>query len=284
MPSYLWLHRYSVSAGLFPCASVSPDSTYPFSQGLPGSIKSVVTPTRSSHSDCGAGERGHRELVGDRRRRAAGSEPRARDRGDDVRQGIRANRLTLEGGTGLRLTTALYHTPSGRSIQEVGIAPDTAVDSVPASEVTEGRTLPPGRELEGDDPNEGITPQAATGTRDSEPAPAGESDVQLDRALEVLKRVTLFERQKQGPASDDRAALPGGLGVVGLDAVRLNLPRGVAVARLGFPLLLLAERLGRINAMIRMAGKTAGYFLPISIQRSTRNPTTSRKHRVRRRS
>ncbi len=42
----------------------------------------------------------------------------------------------LEGGTGLRLTTALYYTPSGRSIQEVGIAPDIAVDSVPASEAT----------------------------------------------------------------------------------------------------------------------------------------------------
>ncbi len=43
----------------------------------------------------------------------------------------------LEGGRGLRLTTAYYYTPSGRSIQEVGIAPDIAVDSVPASEATE---------------------------------------------------------------------------------------------------------------------------------------------------
>ena len=30
----------------------------------------------------------------------------------------------LDDGSGLRLTTALYYTPSGRSIQEVGIAPD----------------------------------------------------------------------------------------------------------------------------------------------------------------
>ena len=116
----------------------------------------------------------------------------------------------LEGGRGLRLTTAHYYTPSGRSIREVGIAPDIAVDSVPASEATEGSTLPPGRDLEGGDPEEGAAPQAATGARDSEPAPAENSDVQLDRALEVLKSGTIFERLKQGPADRDRAALPGG--------------------------------------------------------------------------
>ena len=33
----------------------------------------------------------------------------------------------LEDGSGLRLTTALYYTPAGRSIQEVGIAPDIVV-------------------------------------------------------------------------------------------------------------------------------------------------------------
>src|SRR5262249_57308055 len=33
----------------------------------------------------------------------------------------------LHGGAGLRLTTALYYTPSGHSIQEVGITPALAV-------------------------------------------------------------------------------------------------------------------------------------------------------------
>ncbi len=33
----------------------------------------------------------------------------------------------LDGGAGLRLTTALYYTPAGRSIQEVGITPDLVV-------------------------------------------------------------------------------------------------------------------------------------------------------------
>ncbi len=107
----------------------------------------------------------------------------------------------LEGGTGLQLTTALYYTPSGRSIQEVGIAPDIAVESVHASEASEGPTLPPGGALESGDPEEGADPQAAAGARDPEPALVGESDVQLDRALEVLKSGTLFERFTQGPAA-----------------------------------------------------------------------------------
>ena len=81
---------------------------------------------------------------------------------------------------------------------------------MPASEATQGPTLSPGRDLEGDDPDEGTAPQAATGARDSEAAPAGKSDVQLDRALEVLKSGTIFARLKQGPAVRDRAALPDG--------------------------------------------------------------------------
>ena len=83
------------------------------------------------------------------------------------------------------------------------------------------------------------------------PGSVGKSDSQLDRALEVLKRGTIFERQEQGPAASDRAALSGRLTVVGLDATHLNLPRDVGVACLGLLLLLHTERLGRINATIR---------------------------------
>ncbi len=102
----------------------------------------------------------------------------------------------LEGGTGLRLTTALYYTPSGRSIQEVGIAPDIAVESVHALEATEDPSLPTERDLESGEPEESAAPQAPTEARDSESAPEEESDVQLDRALEVLKSGTLYDRFK----------------------------------------------------------------------------------------
>ena len=131
-----------------------------------------------------------------------------------------------------------------------------------ALEASAAPTLPLGRDLESGEPEESAAPQTATQSRDSAPALEEESDVQLDRALEVLKRGTIFERFTQGPAARDRAALPGGLGVVGLDTVRLDLPRGVRVAHLGVPLLLHAKRLRRINATIRTAGRTASSSFP----------------------
>jgi carboxyl-terminal processing protease len=46
----------------------------------------------------------------------------------------------LEGGGGVRLTTAKYYTPSGRSIQNVGITPDIEVKLPTVKEVKEGTT------------------------------------------------------------------------------------------------------------------------------------------------
>jgi carboxyl-terminal processing protease len=46
----------------------------------------------------------------------------------------------LEGGGGVRLTTAKYYTPSGRSIQNVGITPDIEVKLPTVKEVKEGST------------------------------------------------------------------------------------------------------------------------------------------------
>ena len=45
---------------------------------------------------------------------------------------------------------------------------------------------------------------------DPEAQPLGETDTQLDRALEVLKSGTTFARLKYREAARDRAALPGG--------------------------------------------------------------------------
>ena len=42
--------------------------------------------------------------------------------------------LSLSDGSGLRLTTARYYTPSGRSIQLSGISPDIEIDYVPSGE------------------------------------------------------------------------------------------------------------------------------------------------------
>jgi carboxyl-terminal processing protease len=105
----------------------------------------------------------------------------------------------LEHGAGLRLTTALYYTPAGRSIQEVGISPDIAVS--PLSDSGEPVAMRRMREqdLEGHirhqdaEPGEG---EALDDELQSELPVGGDaaSDVQLSRALEVLKSWTYFER------------------------------------------------------------------------------------------
>ncbi|MGH0038065.1 MAG: S41 family peptidase [Myxococcota bacterium] len=108
----------------------------------------------------------------------------------------------LEDGSGLRLTTARYYTPSGRSIQEVGIEPDIVVghNAVQAA-LEEGRRIRE-RDLEGHLLNEGSEseePPGAEGEGGDPSAAAPEEDIQLARALEVLKSWTYFERLRRTP-------------------------------------------------------------------------------------
>ena len=116
----------------------------------------------------------------------------------------------LEGGSGLRLTTALYYTPNGRSIQEVGIAPDIVVSQRASVE-----SVDPARRLRERDLEGHFTHGDAAGEPDAEsgePAEDGDppeasldddDDVQLARAVEVLKSWTYFERlrEKRSPPS-----------------------------------------------------------------------------------
>jgi carboxyl-terminal processing protease len=103
----------------------------------------------------------------------------------------------LEDGSGLRLTTALYYTPSGRSIQEVGIEPDILVAAVEVAGNASGdapRRLRE-RDLEGHF-------RQSDADADTEPGPdqtaaaeiESDEDMQLVRAVEVLKSWTYFER------------------------------------------------------------------------------------------
>jgi carboxyl-terminal processing protease len=113
-----------------------------------------------------------------------------------------------ESDAALRLTTALYYTPSGRSIQEVGITPDIAV-AVAAAGEPEGGVR---RMRESDLENHFTHEDAEPGSGPAQPAPPAEpaekapnephadadasTDVQLARALEVLKSWTYFERMR----------------------------------------------------------------------------------------
>ena len=109
----------------------------------------------------------------------------------------------LEGGAGLRLTTALYYTPAGRSIQEVGISPDIPVQPVVVAEA--GESLPSRireRDLEGHFTQGDAAPKTQREAPESllpEQQLAGEGDVPLARAVEVLKSWTYFERLKRAP-------------------------------------------------------------------------------------
>jgi carboxyl-terminal processing protease len=110
----------------------------------------------------------------------------------------------LEDHSGLRLTTALYYTPSGRSIQEVGIEPDIPVEPRPFPDGDpEGGGVHRFREedLEGHLTQEEALPDSEEDRDPEEGAAADrEADVQLARALEVLKSWTYFDRLREGRA------------------------------------------------------------------------------------
>lgn len=112
--------------------------------------------------------------------------------------------LPLEENSAVRLTTARYYTPNGRSIQATGITPDIVLDNTIVQAKAEGGpTFPMVREenlprhfqqKEKSAPG-GTTPK---GEEESEESPAlheGElgKDPQLDRALELLKSWNVFK-------------------------------------------------------------------------------------------
>ena len=87
--------------------------------------------------------------------------------------------VTLPDGSAVRLTTAKYYTPSHKVIHEKGVTPDIVV---PVSEETERKLLE--QRMRANLP-------PAEGVEKVEPI----TDVQLERALAVLKGVKLFVQQ-----------------------------------------------------------------------------------------
>ncbi|MGE5246714.1 MAG: S41 family peptidase [Verrucomicrobiota bacterium] len=117
--------------------------------------------------------------------------------------------LPLEDGSALRLTTARYYTPNGRSIQARGIEPDIVVgDGRAASAAHPGpmREQDIARHLRGEDEKEPAAVPAPKETapadgrqepketiQEPEPGKEGAKDPQLDRAVELLKGWELFK-------------------------------------------------------------------------------------------
>ncbi|MGB4068713.1 MAG: S41 family peptidase [Nitrospira sp.] len=122
--------------------------------------------------------------------------------------------LALGDGSGLRLTTAKYYTPKGRSIQSTGITPDIVVklsapmvakasEGKPAEKEAEPKVVKPptGKETSpqnGKSPDEGGpkngTPPPALPEVGGEPSV--EQDAQLQKAVELLKSWKIFKDLK----------------------------------------------------------------------------------------
>ena len=109
--------------------------------------------------------------------------------------------MPLRNGAALRLTTSLYYTPSGRSIQAKGIEPDIVVErELPRKRDDERGRLRVIREedlknhMDGEGETEsGTKPDT---TRDSTSKQQLENDNQLARALEVLKSWEILSQMK----------------------------------------------------------------------------------------
>ena len=123
--------------------------------------------------------------------------------------------LPLGDGSGLRLTTAKYYTPKGRSIQSTGITPDIVIKPQPATMVAKAETKPgdspegktskppvtaaPGKEQSAATPKgvedgvqkNGAAPPASP--LDLSGEPSLEQDVQLQKAVELLKTWKIFK-------------------------------------------------------------------------------------------
>ena len=123
--------------------------------------------------------------------------------------------LPLGDGSGLRLTTAKYYTPKGRSIQSTGITPDIVVKPQPPTMVAKaGETKSGEKEGESKQAKPAVVPgkdqPAQNGKGQEEGTPKGgtmpqlppvdasgepslEQDVQLQKAVEMLKTWKIFK-------------------------------------------------------------------------------------------
>lgn len=125
--------------------------------------------------------------------------------------------IPLGGSGAMRLTTARYHTPSGRSIQQLGIEPDITVQQAKLEEIAQGHGLREA-DLRGALSNDTVkdlkseqAKEDSAQNDENEPVPAEASqkdkkgtgkdgkkeepfDYQLDRALDLIRGVALFKK------------------------------------------------------------------------------------------
>jgi len=109
--------------------------------------------------------------------------------------------LPLADGSGLRLTTALYYTPKGRSIQATGITPDIVVKPQPVTlakageKEANGKSQKPKETTQSSSVRTGdeVTPRSNAGPVEISGDTPLEEDVQLQKAVELLKTWKIFK-------------------------------------------------------------------------------------------
>lgn len=125
--------------------------------------------------------------------------------------------LPLGNGTGIKLTTALYYTPSGRSIQAKGITPDIVVPEATLTTASDQSNLtlreadlehhlPNGNQKDGAPQTAPKAPETTkpTSKKDQKKSPEdaespsviSKNDYQLNQALVLLKGVQIFDHSK----------------------------------------------------------------------------------------
>jgi carboxyl-terminal processing protease len=119
--------------------------------------------------------------------------------------------MPLSAGTAMRLTTSLYYTPSGRSIQKLGITPDILVPQAKVelleasprrSEASLRNAIHNGNGKKTDKPADASKDKPADGTKpaagDAAKKEEKPQDYQLSRAVDLLQGISLY----QNPAAE----------------------------------------------------------------------------------
>jgi carboxyl-terminal processing protease len=117
--------------------------------------------------------------------------------------------IPLSDGSGLRLTTAKYFTPRGRSIHGIGITPDIVVEPLKPEVMAQRQREEDARRLAaGERPLE-----QRIGDQEGESVEIGkrevadiQRDVQLQRAVEILKATRILEKNSHTPKPDVKSA------------------------------------------------------------------------------
>ena len=115
----------------------------------------------------------------------------------------------------MKITTARYYTPSGRSIQALGVTPDITVEQAKLEKLAQAPTPQGSRPARRSDQRHGREaprrrhpgPRSGPVTTKSDAAPGSAEDYQLQRAVDLLVGTSLF-RQLPGQAPGQASPSP----------------------------------------------------------------------------